>query len=79
MEKRDLGKAEAFQTAALLKDVQGLKDALDMSSIKQQMIANIMLVDDKEVLDRAAKALHIAIFQKKPMDTEGPTPIQGNG
>ena len=79
MEKRDLGKAEALQTAALLKDVQGLKDALEAKNLKEQIIANIMLVEDKKLLEKAAKAVGNAIFPKKPIDVGGATPEQGNG
>ena len=78
MEKRDLGKAEALQAAALLKDVQELKDALEAKNLKEQIIANIMLVEDKKLLEKAAKAVGDAIFPKKPGNNEK-TQEQGDG
>jgi len=78
MEKKNVGKVETLQAAALLKDVQGLKDALEAKSLKEQIIANIMLVEDKDVLKKVAKVVQDAIFPKKPINSGGGTPTQGN-
>jgi len=78
MEERNSGKADALRMAALLKEVQEVKEALEMNGIKEQIIANVMLVEDKEVLKNVAKAVSKVLFPTKPMNVGGDDPAQGN-
>jgi hypothetical protein len=77
MEKKDLRK-ESLLLAALAKEMNALKEATEVNSLKEQIIGAVMQVRDKAILEKAAKALHDVLFPKKPMDSEELTATQGN-
>jgi hypothetical protein len=63
----------------LAREVGVLKEALEVSRIKEQVIAKIMQVEDKDVLVKIAEAVRKYTTLLRPIDNEGPPVEQGNG
>jgi tRNA(Arg) A34 adenosine deaminase TadA len=70
--------SEASNPTALHEEVQALKDAYEMMRLKEAMIVNIMMVEEREMLEEVAATLRDVLFPKKPRG-QGPPPEQGNG
>jgi hypothetical protein len=70
-------KKESLLPAALQKEVKALKEATEISSLKEQIIGAILQVQDKATLEKAAKAVGDALFPKKP-GNDGKPETQGN-
>ena len=78
MAKMDLKKMEVLNMTALQKELQALKEVLEVQSLKDQMIAAILQEECEATLTEAAQALREVLFAKKPGDIEI-TPEQGKG
>lgn len=79
MEKKKLEKAEAQQIVTLQKEVQELKTALKTGQLREEIIANILLVRDEMTLQKILTAIGNVINPKRPGDKEQAVALQGNG
>ena len=78
MEKIDL-KKEALLIEALHREMKALKEAMEISSLKEQISGAIFQVQDKATLEKVAKAVHDVLFPKRPgNEGESATATQGN-
>jgi hypothetical protein len=78
MEKKDLElKKEALIITALQKEVQALKEAAEVKSLKEQIIANILAAQDKAKLTEIESKVREILYPKRPGANDGPG--EGNG
>ena len=61
-------------SATLQRELSALKEALEVNTFKNLLIAAILQEDDSRKLRQVGEV----VFQKKPGDTQGPPPGQGN-
>jgi hypothetical protein len=78
MEKNDLKKVESLQIVSLQKEVQELKDTLEVKSLKEETVARILLEQDRAVVTKIAKAVRQIVDPGKEGDSGG-TSGEGNG
>jgi hypothetical protein len=80
MERKDLHK-EAVSVVSLQKEVQALKEAVEVNSLKEHIIANILTVQDKAKLTEIESQVRDILYPKRPgPGSEGiASSEQGNG
>jgi len=79
METKDLKRVESLLLVSLQKEVQELKETLEMKNLKEETIAHILVEQDKAVLAQIAKAVRQILNPGKGGDFESTTSTQGNG
>ncbi|MDR1557133.1 MAG: hypothetical protein LBS88_08900 [Tannerellaceae bacterium] len=71
MEKKDLDlKKEALLITSLHKEIQALKEVAEVNSLKEQLIANILVEQNKAKLTKILALVHEILFPKRPGDEE---------
>jgi gas vesicle protein len=62
--------------ASLQKEMKALKEASEINSLKEQIIAEILHVQDREVLKKVAKEVHDAISPTRERSEEHTSELQ---